>query len=48
VWFVGFIAVGGEWFPMWQFSVRNGQEAAFRFYRTILAVLIHLTRPETD
>jgi len=48
VWFFGFIVVGGEWFLMWQSSTWNGQEAAFRFYITILAVLIYVTRPETD
>jgi predicted small integral membrane protein len=40
VWFVGFMAVGGEWFLMWQSETWNGQQAAFRFYLTILAVLI--------
>jgi predicted small integral membrane protein len=48
VWFVGFIVVGGEWFLMWQSPTWNGQEAAFRFYMTILAVLIWVTRPEAD
>jgi len=40
VWFFGFMVIGGEWFQMWQSSQWNGQEAAFRFYMTILAVLI--------
>ncbi|MCF1708549.1 DUF2165 domain-containing protein [Tabrizicola sp. J26] len=48
VWFVGFMAVGGEWFLMWQSSTWNGQEAAFRFYVTILAVLIFVNQPERD
>src|SRR3954454_12403375 len=38
LWFVGFVVVGGEWFLMWQSSTWNGQEAAFRFYLTVLAV----------
>jgi predicted small integral membrane protein len=38
LWFVGFMVVGGEWFLMWQSSSWNGQEAAFRFYLTVLAV----------
>jgi predicted small integral membrane protein len=38
LWFVGFMVVGGEWFLMWQSSTWNGQEAAFRFYLTVLAV----------
>jgi predicted small integral membrane protein len=37
-WFVGFMVIGGEWFLMWQSSTWNGQEAAFRFYLTVLAV----------
>jgi predicted small integral membrane protein len=40
VWFVGFMAVGGEWFLMWQSDTWNGQQAAFRFYLSILAVLV--------
>lgn len=40
VWFFGFMVVGGEWFLMWQSEVWNGQQPAFRFYMTILAVLI--------
>lgn len=46
VWFVGFMVVGGEWFLMWQSDVWNGQEAAFRFYVSMLAVLIFVNRPE--
>ena len=38
LWFVGFVAVGGEWFLMWQSATWNGQEAAFRFHLTVLAV----------
>ena len=38
MWFVGFVVVGGEWFLMWQSATWNGQEAAFRFYLTVLAV----------
>mgnify|MGYP006281758479 CR=1 FL=1 len=40
VWFVGFMAIGGEWFLMWQSEIWNGQQAAFRFYMSILAVTI--------
>ena len=42
VWFTGFMVVGGEWFAMWQSPSWNGQEAAFRFYVTILLVAIFL------
>ena len=42
VWFTGFMVVGGEWFAMWQSPSWNGQDAAFRFYVTILLVTIYL------
>ena len=42
LWFVGFMGVGGEWFAMWQSADWNGQDAAFRFYMTILAVAIYV------
>ena len=48
VWFVGFMAVGGEWFLMWQSEIWNGQQAAFRFYMSILAVLIFVMQPDPD
>lgn len=48
VWFVGFMAIGGEWFLMWQSQVWNGQQAAFRFYMSILAVLIFVMQPDRD
>ena len=46
VWFFGFMVIGGEWFEMWQSSQWNGQEAAFRFYLTILAVLIFVIQKD--
>jgi predicted small integral membrane protein len=48
VWFAGFMVIGGEWFAMWQSSIWNGQEPAFRFYITILAVLIFVIQPDRD
>jgi predicted small integral membrane protein len=48
VWFFGFMVIGGEWFQMWQSPTWNGQQAAFRFYLTILAVLIFVSRPDGD
>ena len=45
VWFFGFMVIGGEWFAMWQSKLWNGQEAAFRFYMTVLAVLIFVNQP---
>jgi predicted small integral membrane protein len=43
VWFTGFMVVGGEWFLMWQSKTWNGQQAAFRFYMTLLAVGIFVS-----
>ena len=48
VWFFGFMVVGGEWFQMWQSQKWNGQEGAFRFYLTILAVLIFVSQEDGD
>lgn len=48
VWFLGFMVVGGEWFAMWQSQTWNGQDAAFKFYVTILAVLIFVNQPDRD
>lgn len=30
LWFIGFAAIGGEWFLMWQSDVWNGVSAAYR------------------
>lgn len=48
VWFFGFMVVAGEWFAMWQSATWNGQEPAFRFYITALAVLIFVSLPDGD
>ena len=48
LWFTGFMVGGGEWFAMWQSKTWNGQEAAFRFYMTALAVLIVLIQPDPE
>ena len=48
VWFFGFMVVAGEWFAMWQSQTWNGQDAAFRFYVTALAVLIFVSLPDGD
>jgi predicted small integral membrane protein len=46
LWFFGFMVVGGEWFAMWESQTWNGQQSAFRFYVSVLAVLIFLNQPE--
>ena len=43
LWFTGFMVIGGEWFQMWQSRAWNGQQAAFRFYMTLLAVGIFVS-----
>ena len=48
VWYFGFIVAAGEWFAMWQSQSWNGQEPAFRFYMTVLAVLIFVVQPDGD
>jgi predicted small integral membrane protein len=48
LWFFGFMVIGGEWFQMWQSASWNGQEAAFRFYATVLAVLIFVNQKDDD
>ena len=45
--FIGFLAVGGEWFAMWQSQVWDGQPAAFRFIASILLVLIFVAQRTT-
>jgi predicted small integral membrane protein len=48
VWEVGFMSVGGEWFGMWMSETWNGIESAFRFFITIIAVLIFVAMPEQE
>jgi predicted small integral membrane protein len=47
-WQVGFMTVGGEWFGMWQSETWNGEQSAFRFHMTIIAVLIYLVLPDRE
>lgn len=48
VWFLGFMVVGGEWFAMWQSKTWNGQQSAFRFYVTLLGVLIFVSQDDSE
>ena len=41
-WYIAFIAVGGEWFLMWQSKIWNGQDAAFRMFTVMGISLIFL------
>jgi predicted small integral membrane protein len=46
LYFVGFVAVGGEWFGMWQSSIWNGQAKAVMFITCDMFVLVVLLQPE--
>jgi len=48
MWLIAFLAIGGEWFLMWQSRIWNGQEAAFRNFVVVALVLLILVQPETD
>ncbi len=48
LWFTGFTVVGGEWFAMWQSKTWNGQEPAFRFYMTLLALAIFINQRDGE
>jgi predicted small integral membrane protein len=48
LWQVGFMSVGGEWFGMWMSQQWNGVPDAFRFFVTILMVLIYLVLPDRE
>lgn len=48
VWQVGFMTIGGEWFGMWMSDTWNGIESAFRFFITIIAVLIYVALPDGE
>ncbi|AHG19326.1 membrane protein [Chania multitudinisentens RB-25] len=47
-WQVGFMSIGGEWFGMWMSSQWNGVPSAFRFFITILLVLIYLVQRDGE
>ena len=48
MWLVAFLAVGGEWFLMWQSQTWNGQEGAFRNFAVVGIVLLVLLQQDTD
>ena len=45
-WYFAFMAVGGEWFLMWQSKVWNGQDAAFRLFAFMGLSLLFLNQPD--
>jgi predicted small integral membrane protein len=48
MWLVAFLAIGGEWFLMWQSRAWNGQEASFRMFVVVGLVLLILIQPEGE
>ena len=48
MWLVAFLAIGGEWFEMWQSSMWNGQEEAFRMFVVVGVVFLVLLQPDTE
>ena len=48
MWLVVFLAVGGEWFLMWQSKNWNGQDAAFRMFTVVGIVLLFLAQPDIE
>ncbi len=48
LWFFVFMVIAGEWFAMWQSKDWNAQQSSFRFYITVLAVLIFLNQPDPN
>lgn len=48
MWLIAFLAVGGEWFLMWQSKNWNGQDAAFRMFAVIGIVLVILMQADTE
>jgi predicted small integral membrane protein len=48
LWFFVFMVIAGEWFAMWQSKDWNAQQSSFRFYVTVLAVLIFLNMQDGE
>ncbi len=46
LWLLGFLAIGGEWFLMWQSKIWNGQEAAFRMAAIVGIMLVFVAQSE--
>ena len=48
MWLVAFLAIGGEWFLMWQSKTWNGQDAAFRMFTVVGIVLLLVAQPDVE
>jgi predicted small integral membrane protein len=47
-WLVAFLAVGAEWFLMWQSKTWNGQEAGQRMFTVLGIVLLLVLQADVD
>jgi predicted small integral membrane protein len=47
MWLIAFLAVGGEWFLMWQSKSWNGQDAAFRMFAVVGIILLLVAQRES-
>ena len=47
-WLVAFIAVGGEWFLMWQSETWNGLDAAGRMFAVVGITLLFVNSPDEE
>lgn len=48
LWFGAFLAIGAEWFLMWQSQIWNGQNAAARMFTCVGLILLFLKTPDSD
>jgi predicted small integral membrane protein len=48
LWLLAFLTIGGDWFLMWQSSVWNGQQEAFRAFTVMALILLYLVMPEAE
>ena len=47
-WLVAFVAIGGEWFLMWQSRTWNGNDAAGRMFLIVGVTLLFVSAPDED
>jgi predicted small integral membrane protein len=48
LWLLAFLTIGADWFLMWQSSVWNGQQEAFRMFAVMALILLYLVTPEAE
>ena len=48
IWFVGFVAVGGEWFLMWQSEDWNGLDVAYKIVIAMSVTLVYLNSADGE